>query len=40
MGQRAWRLARTDLSWSTTCVRLIELYAELATARRREGRPA
>ena len=40
MGQRAWRLARTDLSWETTCARLAELYAELATSRKRQGRPA
>ena len=40
MGQRAWRLARTDLSWETTCARLGDLYAELATARARQGRPA
>jgi glycosyltransferase involved in cell wall biosynthesis len=40
MGQRAWRLARTDLSWETTCARLAGLYTEVATARRRTGRPA
>jgi glycosyltransferase involved in cell wall biosynthesis len=40
MGQRAWRLARTDLSWETTCARLAGLYTGLATARRRTGRPA
>jgi glycosyltransferase involved in cell wall biosynthesis len=42
MGERAWRLARQDLSWQTTCSRLADLYGELATAalRRREGRRA
>jgi glycosyltransferase involved in cell wall biosynthesis len=40
MGQRAWRLARRDLSWETTCSRLHELYTELTVSRRREGRPA
>jgi glycosyltransferase involved in cell wall biosynthesis len=42
MGERAWRLARRDLSWQTTCARLADLYGELATAplRRREGRRA
>jgi len=42
MGERAWRLARQDLSWRTTCARLADLYGELATAslHRREGRPA
>lgn len=40
MGDRAWQLARRELSWETTCSRLATLYGELATARRREGRPA
>ena len=41
MGQRAWRLARQDLSWHTTCARLAALYDELAAAPlRREGRQA
>ena len=40
MGQRAWRLARTDLSWETTCARLSDLYTELAMSRKRQGRPA
>jgi glycosyltransferase involved in cell wall biosynthesis len=40
MGQRAWRLARTDLSWETTCARLSDLYTELAMPRKRQGRPA
>lgn len=40
MGQRAWRLARTDLSWRTTCARLADLYAALASVRRQAGRPA
>jgi glycosyltransferase involved in cell wall biosynthesis len=40
MGHRAWRLARRDLSWESTCSRLADLYAELTTTRRREGRPA
>jgi glycosyltransferase involved in cell wall biosynthesis len=38
MGDRAWQLARRDLSWDTTCVRLAALYNELAVGRRREGR--
>ena len=42
MGQRAWRLARADLSWETTCARLADLYGELAAAPlgRRAGRRA
>jgi glycosyltransferase involved in cell wall biosynthesis len=40
MGQRAWRLARADLSWDTTCAHLADLYAELAMGRKRQGRPA
>jgi hypothetical protein len=42
MGQRAWRLARQDLSWQSTCARLVDLYTELAAepAGRRERRPA
>ncbi len=40
MGDRAWQLARTELSWETTCVRLSALYDELAVGNRREGRRA
>ena len=32
MGERAWWLARRDFSWDTSCARLADLYAELATA--------
>jgi len=38
MGDRAWQLARHELSWDTTCVRLAALYEELAVGGRREGR--
>ena len=38
MGDRAWQLARHELSWDATCGRLAALYAELAVGRRREGR--
>jgi glycosyltransferase involved in cell wall biosynthesis len=41
MGDRAWQHASRELSWDTTCVRLAELYDELAAGdRRHEGRPA
>lgn len=40
MGDRAWQLARSELSWERTCHRLATLYAELAIAGRREGRRA
>ena len=40
MGDRAWRLARRELSWDTTCVRLAALYDELAVGQRRESRRA
>ena len=40
MGERAWQLARRDLSWDRTCERLVALYADLTSASRREGRPA
>jgi len=40
MGDRAWQLARRELSWETTCGRLAALYDDLASSRRREGRPA
>ena len=40
MGERAWQLARRELSWETTCTRLHELYAELATRTRPEARRA
>jgi glycosyltransferase involved in cell wall biosynthesis len=31
MGERAWWLARRDFSWDTSCARLADLYAELAS---------
>ena len=40
MGDRAWQLARRELSWETTCGRLAALYEDLAPARSVEGRPA
>lgn len=40
MGDRAWQLARRELSWDTTCERLAALYDELAAGRTRQGRPA
>jgi len=40
MGDRAWQLARRDLSWDTTCARLASLYDELVANRQRAGRPA
>jgi len=40
MGDRAWQLARSELSWERTCRRLAALYDELAVAGRREGRRA
>ena len=40
MGDRAWQLAKRDLSWETTCARLAFLYEELATSSRRERRGA
>ena len=40
MGERAWNLARRDLSWDASCSRLTQLYTELAARPRREGRPA
>jgi glycosyltransferase involved in cell wall biosynthesis len=40
MGERAWQLARRELSWETTCTRLDELYAELAAPTRPEARRA
>jgi glycosyltransferase involved in cell wall biosynthesis len=39
MGDRAWWLARRELSWATSCARLEALYAEL-TAPIRQGRRA
>jgi len=40
MRGRAWQLARRDLSWDTSCSRLVALYEELAAEPRRAGRPA
>jgi glycosyltransferase involved in cell wall biosynthesis len=40
MGERGWQLAQRALSWTTTCRRLGELYAELARGRRVAGQPA
>jgi glycosyltransferase involved in cell wall biosynthesis len=40
MGERAWWLARRDLSWDASCEKLESLYAELTTPHRREGRRA
>jgi glycosyltransferase involved in cell wall biosynthesis len=40
MGDRAWQLAKRDLSWDTTCARLALLYEELATPSRHESRGA
>jgi len=37
MGERAWRLARRELSWERSCAMLSELYDELAAPRRRAG---
>lgn len=40
MGERAWRLAREQLSWDSSCARLADLYAELVSRRAHEGRRA
>jgi glycosyltransferase involved in cell wall biosynthesis len=40
MRGRAWQMARRDLSWDTSCSRLVALYEELAAEPRRAGRPA
>jgi len=40
MGDRAWWLARHELSWAASCERLEALYAELALAPLRHGQPA
>jgi glycosyltransferase involved in cell wall biosynthesis len=40
MGERAWWLARRELSWATSCQRLELLYRELTSASVREGRRA
>ena len=40
MGDRAWWLARNELSWATSCERLEALYAELALAPLRHGQRA
>jgi len=40
MGDRAWWLARRELSWATSCSRLEALYAELTAVPRRAGRRA
>jgi glycosyltransferase involved in cell wall biosynthesis len=41
MGDRAWQHASRELSWDTTCRRLVALYEELAAAHRHhEGRRA
>lgn len=40
MRGRAWQMARRDLSWDTSCSRLVALYEELAAVPRRAGRPA
>jgi glycosyltransferase involved in cell wall biosynthesis len=40
MGDRAWQLAKRDLSWETTCTRLGQLYEELAVRPRRKVRHA
>ena len=40
MGERAWWLARRDLSWTATCEQLEALYSELAAPQWREGRRA
>ena len=40
MGDRAWWLARRELSWATSCARLEALYAELTSVPHRAGRRA
>jgi glycosyltransferase involved in cell wall biosynthesis len=40
MGERAWHLARRDLSWDASCARLTDLYAELTAQPVRTGRRA
>lgn len=40
MGDRAWQLAKRELSWETTCTRLGQLYDELAIRPRRKVRHA
>ena len=40
MGERAWRLARREMTWDTSCARLEALYDELASRRHHEGRRA
>ena len=40
MGDRAWQLAKRDLSWETTCTRLGQLYEELSVRPRRKVRRA
>ena len=41
MGDRAWQYASRELSWETTCRRLVALYEELAAGHRHhEGRRA
>ena len=40
MGERAWWLARRELSWATSCARLEALYAELTAERVPQGRRA
>jgi glycosyltransferase involved in cell wall biosynthesis len=40
MGERAWQLAKRELSWETTCARLGDLYGELAAGRHDEARRA
>jgi len=40
MGERARQLAQSELSWDTSCSRLVALYEELAVAPSRAGRPA
>jgi glycosyltransferase involved in cell wall biosynthesis len=40
MGERAWWLAQRELSWDTSCARVAELYAELASSGGRRVRRA
>jgi len=40
MGERAWWLAKRELSWTTTCARVEALYRELTSRSWREGRRA
>ena len=40
MGERAWQLARRDLSWDASCSRLVALYEEIVARPHRAGRPA